>query len=73
MGWSDTIAYLILPVLLVVSQFVSQKIMTPKSDDPAQQQTQKILQFLPLLIGTPAHYEFHLLPSFRWTRKVKSI
>jgi len=51
LGWQDTIAYLILPVLLVVSQFVSQKIMTPKTDDPQQQQTQKYLQFLPLLIG----------------------
>jgi len=53
LGWQDTIAYLILPVLLVVSQFVSQKIMTPKTDDPQQQQTQKYLQFLPLLIGAP--------------------
>jgi len=52
LGWSETIAYLILPVLLVVSQFISQKIMTPKTDDPKQQQTQKYLQFLPLLIGT---------------------
>ena len=51
LGWPETIAYLVLPVLLVVSQFFSQKIMTPQTDDPQQQQTQKYLQFLPLLIG----------------------
>ena len=41
LGWHDTIAYLVLPVLLVVSQFASQKIMQPDTGactDPAQQQ-----------------------------------
>ena len=53
LGWHDTIAYLVLPVLLVVSQSASQKIMTPEtqSTDPSQQQTQAILKFLPLMIG----------------------
>jgi len=54
MGWHDTISYLILPVLLVVSQFVSQKVLTPeqpKSADPAQANSQAILKFLPLMIG----------------------
>jgi len=53
LGWHDTIAYLVLPVLLVVSQYVSQAIIspTPKTDDPAQQQSQAILKFLPLMIG----------------------
>lgn len=54
LGWHDTIAYLVLPVLLVVSQFASQKIMQPDtgaSTDPAQQQTQAILKFLPVMIG----------------------
>jgi len=53
-GWHDAGSYLVLPVLLVVSQFASQKIMQPggaKSEDPAQQQTQAILKFLPLMIG----------------------
>ena len=58
LGWGETIAYLILPVLLVVSQFFSQKIMSPQTDDPQQQQTQKYLQFLPLLIGEGFMY-FH--------------
>ena len=47
LGWHDTIAYLVLPVLLVASQLISQKVMTPdqpKSDDPAQQQSQAILK-----------------------------
>ena len=39
---------------MVVSQFASQKIMQPDtgaSTDPAQQQTQAILKFLPVMIG----------------------
>lgn len=52
LGWSDTTAYLVLPVMLVVSQFVSMQIMqTPQSNDPSQKNTQIILKFLPLMIG----------------------
>lgn len=51
LGWHDTICYLVLPVGLVVSQFFTQKILSPPSDDPQQQQSQAILKFLPLLIG----------------------
>jgi len=52
-GWHDAGAYLVLPVLLIASQFVSQRIMQPPSasQDPAAQQTQAILKFLPLMIG----------------------
>ncbi|BDA47392.1 Inner membrane protein PPF-1, chloroplastic [Coccomyxa sp. Obi] len=50
-GWHDASAYLILPVLLVVSQYVSQKIISPPSEDPSQQSAQWILKFLPLMIG----------------------
>lgn len=50
-GWHDAAAYLVLPVLLVVSQFASQKIVSPQSNDPAQQQTQAILKFIPFMIG----------------------
>jgi YidC/Oxa1 family membrane protein insertase len=52
-GWHDAISYLILPILLVISQSVSQRIMQPQQQttDPAQQQTQAILKFLPLMIG----------------------
>ena len=51
LGWENTIAFLILPVFLVVSQFASMQLMQPKSDDPAQQQSNAILKFLPLMIG----------------------
>ena len=50
-GWHDASAYLVLPVLLVVSQYVSQKVISPPSTDPSQQSTQWILKFLPLMIG----------------------
>ena len=52
LGWHDTISYLVLPVLLTLSQFASQKIISPpQSQDPSQQQTQAILKFIPLMIG----------------------
>ena len=52
MGWEDTLAYLSIPIVLVITQSLSQKVLQPaQSDDPAQQQTQQILKFLPLMIG----------------------
>jgi len=51
LGWHDTFCYLALPVVLVISQYVSTSILSPKSDDPAQAQSQAILKFLPLMIG----------------------
>ena len=41
LGWDDTIAFLILPVFLVISQFVSMEIMTPKD---SQQQGNIVLK-----------------------------
>ncbi|CAN0854070.1 Inner membrane protein PPF-1, chloroplastic [Linum grandiflorum] len=52
LGWGDTIAYLVLPVLLIVSQYVSMEIMKPpQTDDPTQKNTLLIFKFLPLMIG----------------------
>eukprot|EP00897_Mesotaenium_endlicherianum_P003383 jgi/Mesen1/3072/ME000181S02147 len=51
LGWADTAAYLVLPVLLVISQAVSMQLMQPQTTDPTQKQTQAILKFLPLMIG----------------------
>lgn len=51
LGWDDTISFLILPVFLVISQFVSMELMQPKTDDPSQQQTNVILKVLPVMIG----------------------
>lgn len=51
-GWHDAACYLVLPVLLVVSQYISQKVISPQSgQDQSQQQANAILKFLPLMIG----------------------
>jgi YidC/Oxa1 family membrane protein insertase len=52
LGWYDTAAYLVLPVLLVVSQYVSMELMKPpQTEDPNQKNTLLVLKFLPLMIG----------------------
>uniref|UniRef100_A0A7C9EIB6 Membrane insertase YidC/Oxa/ALB C-terminal domain-containing protein n=1 Tax=Opuntia streptacantha TaxID=393608 RepID=A0A7C9EIB6_OPUST len=52
LGWSDTLAYLVLPVLLVVSQYISMQIMqSSQPDDPSLKSSQAITKFLPLMIG----------------------
>ena len=51
-GWHDAAAYLVLPIMLVASQFVSQKIMQPnQSQDPSQASANAILKFLPFMVG----------------------
>ncbi|XP_010248757.1 PREDICTED: ALBINO3-like protein 1, chloroplastic [Nelumbo nucifera] len=52
LGWSDTLAYLVLPVLLVVSQYISIQIMQPsQGNDPNLKSSQALTKFLPLMIG----------------------
>jgi YidC/Oxa1 family membrane protein insertase len=51
-GWHDAVAYLVMPVLLIVSQYLSMKIMQPPQQDEATQQSNAILKFLPIMIGT---------------------
>ncbi|KAG2298343.1 hypothetical protein Bca52824_034815 [Brassica carinata] len=52
LAWGDTAAYLVLPVLLIVSQYVPMEIMKPpQTDDPAQKNTLLVFKFLPLMIG----------------------
>ncbi|XP_059633618.1 ALBINO3-like protein 1, chloroplastic [Cornus florida] len=52
LGWSDTLAYLVLPVLLVLSQYISVQIMqSSQNNDPNLKSSQAITKFLPLLIG----------------------
>uniref|UniRef100_A0A6N2K4Z9 Membrane insertase YidC/Oxa/ALB C-terminal domain-containing protein n=2 Tax=Salix viminalis TaxID=40686 RepID=A0A6N2K4Z9_SALVM len=52
LGWTDTAAYLVLPVLLVLSQYVSMEIMKPpQTDDPTQKNSLLVFKFLPLMIG----------------------
>ena len=50
-GWLDAIAYIILPVLLVVSQLYMQQMMTPPSSDPQQASMQSVMKFMPLMFG----------------------
>jgi len=52
LGWSDTLSFLVLPVFLVISQFVSMELMQPKEVEgqpPAQGNA--VLKVLPLMIG----------------------
>jgi len=51
LGWEDTVAFGSIPVILIASQFLSQKLMQPKNQDPAQAQANAVLKFLPFLIG----------------------
>ncbi|CAN8075702.1 unnamed protein product [Agarophyton chilense] len=50
-GWHDASCYLVLPVILVATQFFSQRVMSPPSQDSGQQQANAILKFMPFLIG----------------------
>ncbi|XP_073315828.1 ALBINO3-like protein 1, chloroplastic [Primulina huaijiensis] len=52
LGWSDTLAYLVLPVLLIATQYISLQIMQPpQSNNPNLKNSQAITKLLPLMIG----------------------
>jgi len=51
LGWQDTIAFLTIPAILIIAQTISIRVLTPPSDDPTFQQSQRILKFLPILLG----------------------
>ncbi|KAF5746522.1 ALBINO3-like protein 1 chloroplastic [Tripterygium wilfordii] len=52
LGWSDTLAYLVLPVLLVAAQYISVQIMqSSQSNDPSMKNSQALTKILPLMIG----------------------
>jgi YidC/Oxa1 family membrane protein insertase len=51
LGWSHAAAYLVLPVILVVLQLYTQKIMAPQIDDARQGMMSKITMFMPLMFG----------------------
>lgn len=50
-GWGPALAYMVLPVLLVVSQLYMQRMMTPATDDPQQASMQSVMKFMPLMFG----------------------
>ncbi|KAL6569177.1 hypothetical protein OROHE_003458 [Orobanche hederae] len=48
LGWSDTLAYLVLPLLLIITQYISVEIMQPpQSNDPNVKSSQAITKLLP--------------------------
>ncbi|MEM7034387.1 MAG: YidC/Oxa1 family membrane protein insertase [Chloroflexota bacterium] len=51
LGWSPAIAYLVLPVLLVVTQLYMQRMMTPQTDDPQQKMMAQVMMFMPFMFG----------------------
>jgi len=58
MGWEGTIPFLIMPVVLVLMQSFTMSVLQPPVDDSQSeeeqeqmQSTQKVLKFLPLMIG----------------------
>ncbi|KAM7269365.1 hypothetical protein ACFE04_024862 [Oxalis oulophora] len=52
LGWSDTLAYLVLPLLLVIAQYISVQIMqSSQNNDPNMKNSQAITNILPLMIG----------------------
>ena len=50
-GWHDAGAYLILPIVLICTQFLSTSLLQPPQTDPSQAQSQAILKFLPFMVG----------------------
>ncbi len=51
LGWGTTVGYLVLPVLLIVSQLYMQQMMTPPSTDPQAAQMQQMMKFMPFMFG----------------------
>lgn len=51
LGWPSVIAYMVLPVVLVVSQLYTQRMMMPKTDDAQQKMMGQVMSFMPLMFG----------------------
>lgn len=58
LGWETTLLYLIMPVILVIGQSLTMKVLSPGPDENASKEekeqmekTQGVLKFLPILIG----------------------
>lgn len=50
-GWLPALAYLVLPVVLVISQYYMQQMMTPPNPDPQQASMNSMMKFMPLMFG----------------------
>ncbi|CAI0425992.1 unnamed protein product [Linum tenue] len=53
LGWPDTLAYLVLPLLLIATQYISIEIMqsSQSNNDPNAKSSQVVTKLLPLMIG----------------------
>jgi len=60
LGWETTLAFLVMPVVLVLGQSLTMSVLSPPMDDSANmsdeergtmENTQRVLKFLPLLTG----------------------
>ena len=53
LGWHDTLCFLALPAALVVAQTISMRVLSPPPDpnDKAAQNANRVLKYLPLMIG----------------------
>jgi YidC/Oxa1 family membrane protein insertase len=50
-GWVTAAAFMVLPVLTVISQIVVQKMMTPPNADPQQSSMNQMMMFMPFMFG----------------------
>ncbi len=50
-GWATAAAFLVLPILTVLSQIVVQRLMTPTSPDPQQASMNQMMLFMPFMFG----------------------
>lgn len=50
-GWATAAAFLVLPILTVISQIIVQKMMTPPNPDPQQASMNQMMTFMPLMFG----------------------
>ncbi len=49
--WTESLAYLVLPILLLVSQYYMQQMMTPPNPDPQQASMQSMMKIMPIMFG----------------------
>ena len=50
-GWATAAAFMVLPILTVISQVIVQKMMTPSNPDPQQASMNQMMTLMPLMFG----------------------
>lgn len=51
LGWPVTVGYLVLPILTVVTQLITQKLMTPTSSQPGAGAMNSVMMMMPFMFG----------------------